>query len=1156
MKNIVDINLDINKKILIEASAGTGKTYNLALIFLKLIVEGYCDNNEILVCTFTIAAKDEIKKRIISFLKEGIHIIENNLIYDDKNTEVKNDIRGIIKNSLNKENDINENSIKNRIKYALLSIDNINIYTIDSFLNKIIKDFSFETLNHFDFEIITDETDVKEYCARELGLILNEAKFNYHINQLNNFDKSIFILNLSNEVKIDKKYGFYNKSFLKGNFLLNIYDTYSNYPFKEIYGINNLTYKKIISNLQSKDILNQEVLKDIIEKAYDTYISTKFDKIYSISQNPDEKLSENEIEEINEFNDYLYIIFSYFLDKRIKKYKEDNKLISFGDLKSKVYEILSKEELKENITRNLEKKFKYIVVDECQDTDPVQLEIFDKIFKSSTKIMIGDPKQSIYGFRGADLKSYIKLVDNFKDITEDTDICKSNYRSIPELIDYTNMIFQEEEGFSSFNFKDISYPIVKSGKNPSEFEKDNFYQVLKDKEKMNFLYSEENFVNDNDKRFTPNIDSYFIGVASEINRLITNYEIKLSDIAILVRTNDEADDCKSILRKYGISSVITSNKSIFEKDEAKDFIIILNALINYNKKAYIKAALSLNICNIDFQILKQNEENIEFWDYYFTRFKYFASLLNEKGVLNFIEEFLTEFEVIKNIRNNQVDEKINYQLITNIYHIAEILLDYQFSKNANIYDLYNFLENNIAKSEYEAEIRLESDKDNVKIVSIHKSKGLEYNIVFIPSLGLKKDKNDCSKAIDIHYSSDSHKSKVLPSLNNANKEELQAVKQNEELQENLRLLYVAITRAKYLIYLPIDKDILNNRSKYITSPISFLFQSFNPESKFVKRRNINITLNNVGFINIDKEYDISKKEISKSIDLKNNELYIREIQRKEFVKKRVMSYSSIAHSNNDINDEEDILIKPELFYKKEDVKEIVKKNHYLKIIDKYKGANFGNVFHDIMEKVFIYFDTYSKNTINSDDLDRIIIDSFDCYNENFDRNDLKVFNEFVQEVYSVSLADFKICDFDNVFTELEFYYSVKEFDKKELIENIDKVNPDLKQINCEKVKGFIHGFIDLIIIKNGKYYIIDWKTNFLGDDIEKYDIKYLDDAMVYSNYNIQAYLYSIASDKIFNEKYEFGGVIYYFVRGVFNNKSNGLHYFKEENLKKIEGLIL
>lgn len=395
-----------NKKYLIEASAGTGKTHSMSQIFIRLILEGI-PADKILLVTFTNAAADEIKERILTFLMEVKAYLSNNKKI--KIEKIIND--NILKEYLDTiiESKLKEDAIKN-IENSIFSFDIISVCTIHSFAMKLVKEFSNELGLGLDFEFgkNTEKIDyiiLQKYLYSNFNRIEPLLERDFNSNKSKN-DKVVVLKDLISNLKNTQKF----------------YDNYKP-PIKE----------ELIARYQSE---NQK------ENSIQKYL----DSIYDI-----EDLKED---------------FLFFYHIESSNLKKNYRVFNFNDSIEFLLDLFAKNEY---ITKKISDRFDIVIIDEFQDTDERQVKLFDILFSNKSIFYIGDPKQAIYGFRGGDLFNYLNIKSSIqKDCIFELN---KSYRSTQTVIDFinnfSNYIYNENEKIRNFLNDQLIYSNIESGINLS-----------------------------------------------------------------------------------------------------------------------------------------------------------------------------------------------------------------------------------------------------------------------------------------------------------------------------------------------------------------------------------------------------------------------------------------------------------------------------------------------------------------------------------------------------------------------------------------------------------------------------------------------------------------------------------------------------------------
>lgn len=1061
-ETILDINqLPTSGIHVIEASAGTGKTYTICNIYLKLILTRNLHPSEILVVTFTHMATEELKVRIRNRLNEVLLLLQNNNWIDDQ----------FLSSNVSLEN-INE-SIKT-LRFALSELDTSAVYTIHGFCQKVLADDPFHSRALFESEILQDE-----------NTLINEIISDYWRKYIINADP--LLLKFLEEKKI---------SF---NHFKNI--------VSKIKNINEVTPALSIIPEQLNTLFSADKFKDYVNDADELYVLIIYHFIYYYFK---ELPARKSLKQQRTFDDLLNILHSSLTD--------NSELIQ--------------------LIRN---QYKTVLIDEFQDTDIIQYEIFQKFFfdEKSLVFFIGDPKQSIYSFRGADIYAYIKARNSADNIFT----LNTNWRSSPELIDSVNYLYSNSE--YPFINKEIKFTNVKSAENKSQL-------VIKDSLKsLNFIY-----LNDDQQTISKSaaedivIDLACQNILSLINLSYSDkayfydsinnsiQRLQLSDIAILVDTNDQADSFKNRLAQSGISSAIYKGKNVFETPVATNLFLILQAIINNNSN-YIFTALSTPLINYSADEIYKIKNDSSLYDQVF---QIFFSLLNTWQISGFMSSFrllLNKFNIKQKILSSSLGER----QLTDLLHIAELLQKESISEHYTANDLLQWFAmqiNEIDKSE-EKQLRLETDEGSLKILTIHSAKGLEFPIVFLPFAWSPIKKSDPPYS----YHNIKTDLKNIHLLENKN---ISALADIESLAEDSRLLYVALTRAKFRCYV-YTGNITYSRKKInpSNSALFTLLEADNyTELSNKLSANSNITLQ---YANENKTQNLSTRKTSKD-DIANLSYKInkRVIQQSW----SISSYSSILH-NMEINK----IDEPSNFTDEKVEADLPSTGFFAFPA----GPDAGSCIHEIFEKIdFTRPISEQKQVITSVLFKYGYASQQNSYVDCIESMLINVISKTLIKHNNLSLSKIDIAD---RLIEWKFYLSInkihgdqfKSLFKKHFNLSVDSEFYNLiskKEIHINN--GYLTGFIDLIFRYENKYYIIDWKSNHLGNSYSDYNESQISEAMNEHSYNLQYLLYTIALNRYLENNlqdysYEdnFGGVLYLFVRGIDTySNNNGIFYVKPE----------
>ena len=687
---------------IISASAGTGKTYTMAIKYLGALNNGVNFEN-ILVITFTKKATSEIKERIITFLEK---ILEKKEGYIDIISSMKVDV--------------NEENLRLAYEDMIKNSENIKIFTIDSFINKIFMKALAPRKNIYNYEIIENNTD--KYINKIILELLSDKKYFKIFKDFYDLDSS--------SKEIDK----YN------SIISNILNDRAS-VYKYLDNFENLKKEKT----RNFSYIKNEICEALKDKKSITKMGSSFIKANKITDLEDFAKALKLVKSKDEINDYFLSIkeelANIYVNEVIIPYN-----IAYKKLAKICYEIDEKLKFKDNKFTYSDINFytnKYeidpsevfpnidiIMIDEFQDTDKIQFNIILKLIKKCKKLFIvGDDKQAIYGFRGGDVSLFRNIERILKEAIPDISIKKLElntcYRSKKNIINYINQLFSNLN-----NFKYNKVNCIKDGGyvKAISFEKDN------------------NFV---------------------INSIVKNNLTKST--AILARKNDVLDKYKKELELNNIKFESVQSLKLANDVKIKALLKLIDYLINENMYSLLEFLRS----DLATYTLEQISAVIKG-----EKIDEILKLKKCKG--NFKKTYLKLFGYGINATN---DDKLNINKfldLVDIYYNLQDFVDY-FNEKAK-----NILKENV------------SVENCVSLLTIHKSKGLEYDTIYLP---LQMKNETFAKYVKVELKDDILllKKKSYLSLSKF-KKYIDLFIEKEEL-ENLNLLYVALTRAKNNLFI-------------------------------------------------------------------------------------------------------------------------------------------------------------------------------------------------------------------------------------------------------------------------------------------------------------------------------------------------------------------
>jgi exodeoxyribonuclease V beta subunit len=776
-------------------------------------------------------------------------------------------------------------------------------------------------------------------------------------------------------------------------------------------------------------------------------------------------------------------------------------------------------------------RFPAAMIDEFQDTDPQQYRIFRRLYirqPDTALLLIGDPKQAIYAFRGADIFTYMKARQEVSDhYTLDT-----NWRSSPAMITSVNTLFNQLE--NPFLFRQIPFLPVKAAPKNSGL---RFTVRGKALAAMSLWLQPGDGCGVSDYQ-----QAMAMQCAQQIRDWLTagqrgdallwqgekSRPVQASDITILVRSRGEATIVREALSGLNIPSVYLSNRdSVFATPEARELLWILQAVLTPEIESTLRSAVATSALGLDARHIEALNEDEEAWDRLVEEFTAYRQIWLRRGVMPMLRALMTARQVAENLLATPGGER----RLTDILHISELLQE-AASQADSEHALVRWLAQQVAEPNNNAasqQLRLESDKHLVQVVTIHKSKGLEYPLVWLPFIanfrqqnsGLYHDRTTFSSLLDL-----------------SNNEESLSLAEEERLAEDLRLLYVALTRSIWHCSLGVAPLFRGTRAKKGLSDLhlgalGYLLQKGEAQDAAGLQTCLDALAGEAISIEQLKPKDPQPWQ---PVAAERPELSARVMQRRVSDNWRVTSYSGLQQHGQSIA--QDLL--PRLDVDGAGVEQ-EQSEPSLTPHSFPRGAAPGTFLHGLFEGIDFtqpLDDEWVAAELN-----------VQGYGEQWQ----PVLSNWLREVLQaplnqtgVSLNQLSPADKQ---VELEFYLPIdtdlqaQALDR--LIREYDPLSAGCPPLDFRQVRGMLKGFIDLVFRWQGRYYLLDYKSNWLGEDSQAYTQQAMAAAMQSHRYDLQYQLYTLALHRYLRHRipdydYEthFGGVIYLFLRGVEGSGSS------------------
>ena len=1193
------ITLPLNQISLIEASAGTGKTYTIGSLYLRLLLKAGENNfyrplnvEEILVVTFTEMATEELKKKIRERITDAIDKLIAFAETKDKSAFKNDEFLTALCDNLNIFEAIHH------LKLAEQNMDLAAIYTIHGFCRRMLMQYAFHSGIHFNLELIKDQSDLLVRFAnefwREHFYPLPFEMADFIANELGSPDYVLSLLesNLGKNLIVDLE----NQQALSIS-ITEFLQQYLGEYFKDIKALKRFWLEnagkisELITEELNKDYAKGEP-KSLSRRSYNTSRLAKWiEQVNAWANDPRDYLLNDTLmsyftqsalgekgeegaspfiapifTELEERANALMspdllrriILYHYRqgLQQKLLDYKLNHQEKSFDDLLRLFCEALQGPQGNE-LAEMIRFQYPFAMIDEFQDTDSQQYAIFSKIYRDNPEkntgfIMIGDPKQAIYRFRGADIFTYLKASDEAQSRFELT----KNYRSEKHLVDGVNALFDFPQ--SPFIYQNINFTAVDSRDDHLRF-----YLNGEAEPAYRFYLTESDKVNKTEMAKICAISiQHWLKSAAENQAVFQNEDtckiLQAANIAVLVKNRYEAADVIQELQKLGIASVYLSDQSsVFDSHVAVELLRILKACLNVAERPILNAIATalFGLNAADIHQIQQNEAD---WQRWADSFAQYQQTWQRQGVLAMLHQILLEQGISERLLSQATGERD----LTDFLHLAEIL-----QQAATLHEseaaLLSWFEKQIqGEGRQEAQIRLESERQLVKIVTIHKSKGLEYDLVWLPFLAVPS-KVPSKKDINIYYSKE--RDETLWDMENRNLNALY----EETFAEELRLLYVALTRAKYQMAfaLPAQFDKKWNALHYVLS-----------QGEIGKEIALSAPKDTETLLQAFKEKMQDNVEIctkpnlkalpALSINTKHDELKAAEFTGNIEQDWRITSFTSIEQGHRRQNYfAESAGKKHDVF---DDAKDYDSQNsieistallneNESNILDLPRGKQVGTALHRHFENC------YFSDLANTEEIDKLrqSLQLDETFTEPLQYWLQQISHTPLSNEIGIALADLANKD---CIKEMPFYLAIREHFDVEAFNRALKAHHHLpsEPLQFEQIQGIVRGSIDLVFRHNGKYYLVDYKSNFLGSTLSDYNHEALKKEMLHSHYDWQYLIYTLALHRYlqsvvphYDYARDFGGVFYLFLRGMNGEPQSGVFYDRPsvELITELDGVF-
>lgn len=1198
------IDIEFSGLHLIEASAGTGKTYTLSSLMVRIFLEKYLPG-QVIATTFTRAAAAELKSRIRARLIETHRYLDAKRSLTEKEillqAEQETDLllQHILKHFATRIAYACE-----RLKLVIDQLDELFVGTLDSFSQKLLREFAFES-GKIERAQITD--DAKTYSRQLIHDVLREwiqsqpqtvIDALYLAGELKSVDSFVKLvedsLNFSSaHFKLPEKptIQFEQLAQLKqlaaeiDISLLEPYYLLDGEHYKHVNGtiFRNGAFNKLFSEClpQLLQVLKQS---DSI-LVFDRSLAVQRELVFKfLGQLADQKVFKKCPAEISdgfyqhpciqqiqqlfgvlknyaEQFDLLHIYLKAYLcvevKKRLPQVLQNKGETTFSQQIRTLSEAL-KGEQGQRFAVFVQARYPLILVDEFQDTNQDQDDMLASIWRHPERyqkgcmIMVGDRKQAIYGFRGGDMLTFLNAYKDIQAKHGREYKLIHNHRSVADLVEVVDALFQRQIDFG----EQVQYDPIRAGTRPHPVLIDQNqpnphplrWLTLKDKETeaQQVAWKIRDLLNQSHAG-----QLYFQKDAQ-------TQTLNEDDIAVLSRNHDGLDKVQFELERLGIRVNRPSKRSVFDCTIAQDVGALLTAILHPYDEAKVKRALISRLFAMDLKQLLQLEQTAEGLSQFMTGFDAIRELWSAQGFLVAWQQCLNQFGIWKNLV--AVQSKDNERVVVNLRHLTEILSQHseKYQGAQNLYHWYLKQLQSPLDREWELERRLSSEA-GVQLMTIHQSKGLEFKIVFLlgadkPFRENNKTLNFSTQDITVSESAQTLTQRVVAIADKTYLNETE-LKQHEEraLAEQNRLWYVALTRASHRVY-----ALLQDTDGKSVSGLAFWKNRAEP---FQHRC-------------CTDEIILEQPPAARHL---NQHINIIEIQAQHFPDQRFYSrgktsFSYLAqHLRHKVGTDLLASQSHEAVLAEDELDQVISVEAPAAQPISWIKSNFprgtlaGNFLHEIFEHIDFQCSDEWVSEIRrrfKNDYSSLWQDLLIKYQESFPEEQEAEYSlyhavaEWLQEILSTPLYQgFRLNRLqpEHYLSECPFYLALSDrvLAMKRIQQLFAEYGMEMPELLEARSARYLNGSIDLVYFDGQRYHIADYKSNYLGENLADYSVESIAQSMSLASYWLQAGLYLVALHRYLKVKMQnydieqhLGGATYLYLRGMNGEAEQGYYYWQ------------
>jgi exodeoxyribonuclease V beta subunit len=1206
---------------LIEASAGTGKTWNICGLYLRLLLEQGRDVQQLLVVTFTTAAtaelRDRIRQRIVdtrTFLRGAVAASGDTFVPD-------------LVHTLRERAQLEDATMLQRLDRALHGFDEASIFTIHGFCQRALSDAPFSAQVPLSLELVPDDSlllqeIVHDFWRRRIAADRIDPALAAHLARKRDTPQTLMKLlkrqlakpladvrwpaaldagaaagaadlqaahDRARRLWLADREGIVQTvlgavSQLNANSYKDTSVQDAAAEWDAVLASTN-AHHALAGKFERWTLLGAQCLAEKTKKGKTTPRHPFFDAAQALIDQREAATSDVSLQRLRLIRELLEEG-----PRTLRDAKRQRRQVAFDDMLFNLHQRLADPAAGDALAAALRTRFPAALIDEFQDTDPLQFDIFRRIYTAPAGLdaapgtrqaerepglerlpssddsagplfFVGDPKQAIYSFRNADLHTYL----NARKLADAEYTLAQNQRSTEPLIDALNALFSANP--QAFMLPGLDYQPVQAGAKPR--------QPLQDATRPGDAAAALQLWllppgDDNQPPMKAVArDSVARATAAEIARLVAagrrgditlgGRPLRAGDIAVLVRRHAQGAEVRQALSVLNVGSVELSQASIYLSPDAEELERVLSAVLEPTRERLLKAALATELLGLDaaaLDALAADEAALATW---VQRFATWREAWAQRGIGVLVRVLMSEVSVATRFLARPDGER----RLTNLLHLAECLQQAAEEHSAPEPLLRWFqARRQDGRGDDSTQLRLESDQNLVQIVTIHKAKGLEYPIVFCPYLWDGRLGGAADLVEGTEYHDDTGHGVVdfrrgLPDEVNDN-----AVRdriRDEQAAEALRLIYVALTRAVNRCVLVAGcyrtpAGASGSVKEGTRSVLNWLAagQGHAPSEWLSGGGDVDpigqawhaLAAAHPGAMTVDPLPAEPGVPLPAS-DAAPDTLAALPPPPRPAPPWRIGSYSGLAHgaAHDDAAIEHDQRVPEEPPSTAEPAPAPLADDDVLHFP---RGSAAGDALHALFEAVD--FDDPARWPEAIEQVLRAHRSTLppDRAPAPDPTRRARMLRRLLDDVLNTPLPlgtgtplQLSSLPADRVLKEMEFHLPAGPIDAAALNRLLQALRYPMPRLAFDTLRGYLKGFIDLVLEHEGRYFVVDWKSNHLGERPQDYAAAPLAAAMAAQGYHLQHLLYSVALDRLLAQRmagYErgrhYGGVAYLFVRGL------------------------